>query len=118
MIDLLQKLGFTANQAKVLKVLFDEQWHTQREIEREADLCQPLVSLALKSLDGYIEIGSVEREGKGAPLKPVRLKDGFLDNIEYEQYVQYDAKVGVICELRSYVPSLHEKHDNSTNDNA
>lgn len=115
MIDLLQKLGFTANQAKVLKVLFDEQWHTQREIEREADLCQPLVSLAIKSLDGYIQIGSVDREGKGAPLKPVRLMYGnlkfFIDNLEISAGNEYACKKFTIEDLRSYVPSLHEKHN-------
>lgn len=114
MIDLLQKLGFTANQAKVLKVLFDEQWHTQREIEREADLCQPLVSLALKSLDGYIEIGRAEREGKGAPLKPVRLKNSrawFIQSLRKCAINEHNDRMHFIEDLRSYVPSLHEKHN-------
>jgi len=120
MIEQLQKLGFTLNQSKVISILLDEQWHTMREIEVSSDLCQPIVSLTVKSLVDYIEIGRADREGKGAPLKPVRIKSTykFLNNINNAILDDANIKMRAIKELRSNVPSLHEEHDNGADNNA
>jgi len=112
MIELLQKLGFTLNQSKVLKVLLDDHWHLMVEIEVSSDLCQPIVSITVKSLGDYIDVGHAEREGKGAPLKPVRIKsiNEFLKSVHAKIYYPYIDASNAIKELRELTAS-HPPHN-------
>lgn len=73
MSDLLIKAGVKRPVAKVVEVLSDYQYHTMREIEREADLRQPEVSLVVKVLDGYVTI-ETQQGDRGRPQNVVSMK--------------------------------------------
>jgi len=114
MIEHLQKLGFNYSQSKVVSILLDGQWHTRRELERGSDLCQPVVSLTLKSICDYIEVGRIETVTKGASMKPVRIKsiDEFFRGAHAKIYYPYVDASNAIKELRDLTG--HPPHDNGS----
>ena len=74
-IDLLSEAGLNRNIARVIVYLSKAGEAVSRDIEREANLRQPEVSLAMKDLKtmGWIKEREIKKKGKGRPLKSYKL---------------------------------------------
>ncbi len=74
-IDLLAEAGLNKNIARVIVYLSKAGEAVSRDIEREANLRQPEVSLAMKDLKslGWIKEKEIKKKGKGRPLKSYKL---------------------------------------------
>jgi len=69
-VTLMKELGFNSDEAKVLVCLAEsEETITSREIETVADMSQPMVSTALRSLrkQGLVKRKEHKTPGKGRP---------------------------------------------------
>lgn len=75
MVELLTETGLNRNIAKVIAFLAKVGEAVSRDIEREANLRQPEVSLAMKELKelGWIVEKEIKKKGKGRPLKSYKL---------------------------------------------
>jgi predicted transcriptional regulator len=88
--DALISLGMSRNVARILSFLQNKKEVTSVELEREAGLRQPEVSLAIRGLKGHGWINEREEKkpGKGRPYKVYSLKVGFdeiVDELEKQQ---------------------------------
>ncbi len=74
-VELLADAGLNKNIARVIVYLSKVGEAVSREIEREANLRQPEVSLAMKELKnlGWIKEREIKKKGKGRPLKSYKL---------------------------------------------
>ncbi len=74
-VELLADAGLNKNIARVIVYLSKAGEAVSREIEREANLRQPEVSLAMKELKnlGWIKEREIKKKGKGRPLKSYKL---------------------------------------------
>ncbi len=81
--DALISLGMSQNVARILSYLQSENEITSVELEREAGLRQPEVSLAMKELEkrDWINEREEKKPGKGRPYRIYSLKVGFNDII-------------------------------------
>lgn len=88
LVELLSEAGLNKNIARVVVYLSKAGEAVSREIEREANLRQPEVSLAMKELKnmGWIKEREIKKKGKGRPLKSYKLsldiKDIVRDLVE------------------------------------
>ncbi|WP_456370188.1 ArsR family transcriptional regulator [Geoglobus sp.] len=75
LVDLLAEAGLNRNIARVIVYLSKAGEAISRDIEREANLRQPEVSLAMKDLKnlGWIKEKEIKKKGKGRPLKSYKL---------------------------------------------
>lgn len=80
-VDLLAEAGLNRNIARVVVYLSKVGETVSRDIEREANLRQPEVSLAMKELKnlGWIKEKEIKRKGKGRPLKSYKLSIDIKD---------------------------------------
>ncbi len=77
--DALISLGMSRNVARILSYLQNKNEVTSVELEREAGLRQPEVSVAMRELEEHNWINEREEKkpGKGRPYKVYSLKVGF-----------------------------------------
>lgn len=88
--DTLISLGMSRTVARVLSYLQNKSEVTSVELEREAGLRQPEVSIAMKELENrdWINEREEKKPGKGRPYKIYSLKVGFdeiVDELERQQ---------------------------------
>jgi predicted transcriptional regulator len=88
--DALISLGMSRNVARILSYLQSSNEVTSVELEREAGLRQPEVSIAMKALEerDWISEREEKKPGKGRPYKVYSLKVGFdniVDELEKQQ---------------------------------
>ncbi len=83
-IDLLAEAGLNRNIARVIVYLSKVGEAVSRDIEREANLRQPEVSLAMKDLKslGWIKEKEIKKKGKGRPLKSYKLSLDIRDIVK------------------------------------
>jgi len=84
LVELLSEAGLNKNIAKVIVYLSKAGEAVSREIEREANLRQPEVSLAMKELKnlGWIKEREIKKKGKGRPLKSYKLSLDIRDIVK------------------------------------
>ena len=84
LVELLSEAGLNKNIARVVVYLSKAGEAVSREIEREANLRQPEVSLAMKELKnlGWIKEREIKKKGKGRPLKSYKLSLDIRDIVE------------------------------------
>ncbi len=84
LVELLSEAGLNKNIARVVVYLSKVGEAVSREIEREANLRQPEVSLAMKELKkmGWIKEREIKKKGKGRPLKSYKLSLDIKDIVK------------------------------------
>jgi len=87
MTGIMRVMGLKSNEARVLVFLMRGTDVTSRDIERETDLRQPEVSIAITSLmkKGWVKISNLLTENKGRPVKVYSLvapADDIINQIE------------------------------------
>jgi len=84
LVELLSEAGLNKNIARVVVYLSKVGEAVSREIEREANLRQPEVSLAMKELKnlGWIKEREIKKKGKGRPLKSYKLSLDIRDIVK------------------------------------
>ncbi|NMC34365.1 MAG: MarR family transcriptional regulator [Veillonellaceae bacterium] len=107
-IDVLTDLGMKRTVAKVLIFLSNTPEATSRAIERETDLRQPEVSIAVHDLieRGWISNHESKPEGMGRPMKKYRLAKPFpqiIDIIETEKKQAANRQLRLLAKLREYL---------------
>jgi predicted transcriptional regulator len=103
--DALISLGMSRNVARILSYLQSSKEVKSVELEREAGLRQPEVSLAVRELKGrgWISEREEKKPGKGRPYKVYSLKVGFdeiVDELERQQRKAVDEMRSRIEQLR------------------
>jgi predicted transcriptional regulator len=75
LVELLERNGLRRIEAKALAIFRDGQARTSMEIEHEAGLRQPEVSMAMPRMvgRGWFEVETVKAPGKGRPYFVYRL---------------------------------------------
>jgi predicted transcriptional regulator len=106
--NLLMEIGTKRNVAKVLVFLASTPGATSRAIERDTDLRQSEVSIAMKYLIGQSGITSRENllGSKGRAVKIYRLSRPFheiMDSIEKEKKKEATNQLAMIQKLRNYI---------------
>ena len=104
--DALISLGMSRNVARILSYLQSSKEVKSVDLEREAGLRQPEVSLAVRELKGrdWISEREEKKPGKGRPYKVYSLKVGFdeiVDELERQQRKAVD-------EMRSRIEKLRK----------
>jgi predicted transcriptional regulator len=104
--DALISLGMSRNVARILSYLQSSKEVKSVDLEREAGLRQPEVSLAVRELKGrdWISEREEKKPGKGRPYKVYSLKVGFdeiVDELERQQRKAVD-------EMRSRIERLRK----------
>jgi predicted transcriptional regulator len=104
--DALISLGMSRNVARILSYLQSSKEVKSVNLEREAGLRQPEVSLAVRELKGrdWISEREEKKPGKGRPYKVYSLKVGFdeiVDELERQQRKAVD-------EMRSRIERLRK----------
>ncbi|MGZ6237626.1 MAG: MarR family transcriptional regulator [Syntrophales bacterium] len=104
--DALISLGMNRNVARILSYLQSSKEVKSVELEREAGLRQPEVSLAVRELKerDWISEREEKKPGKGRPYKVYSLKVGFdeiVDELERQQRKAVD-------EMRSRIERLRK----------
>jgi len=84
LVELLAEAGLNKNIARVIVHLSKAGEAISRDIEREANLRQPEVSLAMKDLKslGWIKEKEIKKKGKGRPLKSYKLSLDIKDIVK------------------------------------
>ncbi|SNQ59008.1 MarR family transcriptional regulator [Candidatus Methanoperedens nitratireducens] len=103
--DALISLGMSRNVARILSYLKSSKEVKSVDLEREAGLRQPEVSLAVRELKGrgWISEREEKKPGKGRPYKVYLLKVGFdeiVDELERQQRKAVDEMRSKIEQLR------------------
>jgi predicted transcriptional regulator len=101
----LQSLGVRKNVARIITYLKNVESASSQDIELAADMRQPEVSIAMRTLreNGWVAERDVRGEGKGRPLKIYSLRTSIDEIIRYyeEQKNQEAAKtMGAIQRLK------------------
>ena len=90
--------------AKVVEFLKDGESRTLREIERGCDLRQGEVSLAVKSLTGYITFAEGNASTRGRPTKIITMSkknyERYIDGVTKDAQENCDAIIKSIVELK------------------
>ncbi len=83
-IKVFTDLGMPRNLAKTLMYISDAEECRSAEIERNANLRQPEVSVAMQELQrrGWVSKKDLKKKGKGRPVHLYRLKEPINDIIE------------------------------------
>ncbi len=105
--EVLQKAGLPRNVARTLVYMRDKDEVKSIEIEKNTDLRQPEVSIAMKYLreKGWITKRDIKKEGKGRPVHGYKLAKPFPKIIaELEKELQGEIKKieKLINELESF----------------
>ncbi len=103
--DALISLGMSRNVARILSYLQSSKEVKSVDLEREAGLRQPEVSIAVRELKGrgWISEREEKKPGKGRPYKVYSLKVGFdeiVDELERQQRKAVDEMRSRIEQLR------------------
>jgi predicted transcriptional regulator len=103
--DALISLGMSRNVARILSHIQSSKEVTSIELEREAGLRQPEVSIAMRDLNerGWISEREEKKPGKGRPYKVYSLKVGFnkiITELEKQQRKAADEARSRIERLR------------------
>ncbi len=103
--DALISLGMSRNVARILSYLQAKNEATSIELEREAGLRQPEVSVAMRELEerDWINEREEKKPGKGRPNKIYSLKVGFSDiigQLEKQQRKAVDEALAKIEHLK------------------
>jgi predicted transcriptional regulator len=106
--EILSEIGIKKKIAKVLAFLANTPEATSREIERETDLRQPDVSLAMKYLmkQGWITSRENKKDSKGHPIKIYELAkpiNEIMDRIEKESKDKANDQLKLVKKLRDYI---------------
>ncbi|MCX6693187.1 MAG: ArsR family transcriptional regulator [Methanomicrobiales archaeon] len=104
-VEILTQIGLSKNVSKVFVYLALTKEATSREIELGADLRQPEVSVAMRTLVGnkWVENRETRREGKGRPVRIYRLTrpaPEIIDKIEREKREDVETQISLIERLR------------------
>lgn len=107
--NLLIKTGTKKNIAKVLVFLAKTPEATSRAIERNTDMRQPEISMAMKYLmdQGWIRSRECSGESKGRPIKVYELAKSIheiMDCIENEKKNEAINKLALVQKLREHLP--------------
>ena len=113
-VERLQACGTRRIVASVFEFMnSDHSWHTQRDIERKADLRQPEVSTALKELAPYIEIRKLdhnEGNGKGRHISEFMMSEvsskAFIETIINNAESEARIKEAALEKLRELIVGL------------
>ncbi len=104
------RIGVARTTAKVVEFLNDGESGTSktlREIERGCDLRQPEVSIAIKSLVGYVKVSGSKTPSRGRPTKIISMpKENYkryIDFVTEDAQKSYDDVIGSIVELKGCV---------------
>lgn len=108
LVSILQEIGMKKNDARVLGLMFQGYERTPHQIERETDLRQPEVSLALSYLtkQHWVQVVRHLTENKGRPVKVFQLAesvDEILDRMKDEFFSDYSKKIDSIERIRELV---------------
>ena len=109
---ILHSLGVQRNAAKVIACLAGGNEATTRDIEREAGLRQPEVSIAMKILrhENWIREWEVKAEGKGRPYKVYALAvpvGEIIEQLEAGTQKESAEMIEQIQKLKGLVSSWH-----------
>jgi predicted transcriptional regulator len=107
LIELLTKIGLHRNLAKAIVYLSKVKRAKAKEVERNADLRQPEVSLTMKNLKErkWVREREVKRKGKGRPTKEYELIVSLRDivkelvNAKREELNELKAKLSELEKL-------------------
>ncbi len=110
--DALISLGISRNVARILSYLQNKNEVTSVDLEREAGLRQPEVSIAMRALEerDWLKEREEKKPGKGRPYKVYSLKVGFnkiIAELEKQQKKAVDemqASIKRLKELGSVTP--------------
>jgi predicted transcriptional regulator len=105
---LLIQMGVPRNVAKALVYLKGKEEVTSVEIEKNANLRQPEVSIAMRILKehGWIMKRDIKKEGKGRPIHGYRLAKPFneiIKELEEEQKKKIEDMQNVLGQLQNLV---------------
>ncbi len=105
--ELLQRAGLPRNVARTLVFMRGRDEVKSIEIEKNTELRQPEVSIAMKYLreKGWIKKRDIKKEGKGRPIHGYRLAKPFskiIDEIERDIRIEIAEKENLIKELKSF----------------
>ncbi len=111
MTGIMRIMGLKSNEARVLVFLMRGAEVTSRDIERNTDLRQPEVSIAITSLmkKGWVQISSLLTENKGRPVKVYSLvypPDEIIDQIERSIEGDYSHQIELLERVRTLIHSL------------
>jgi predicted transcriptional regulator len=110
-VETLTKIGLSKNVAKIFVYLTIVKEATSREIELGADLRQPDVSLAMRTLEGqkWIMNRKIRRSGKRGPFRIYRLAypaHEIIDKIEREKHNDIEMQIALIDRMREIIATL------------
>jgi predicted transcriptional regulator len=96
--EILEKIGLKPNESRILVLFLRGEALTSREIERQADLRQPEVSIALTALGkrGWVCTASTITQNKGRPIKLFTLAQPVSD-------IMYQIKAGIQGEFSKQI---------------
>lgn len=105
--ELLQRAGLPRNVARTLVYMRKRDEVKSIEIEKNTDLRQPEVSIAMKHLRerGWIKKRDIKKEGKGRPIHGYRLAKSFskiVEEVEREIQGEIKNKEKLIKDLKSF----------------
>jgi len=101
--QLLEDLGYTADEARIIQYLLKSKDVNQRSIERECDINQPRVSNAVRALQkkGVLSYMRIPSE-RGKPVKVYALiKDAITNGPEERIKTEYEKRMKVFAALKS-----------------
>lgn len=112
--NLLIKIGKSKNIAKVLVFLAKTPETTSHAIERNTDLRQPEVSIAIKYMmnQGWIKSRESSGESKGRPTKIYKIAKPLhkiMDSIEYEKKTEAGNQLALVQKLREHIRCNYDK---------
>ncbi len=105
---LLMQMGVPRNVAKALVYMKGKPETTSVEIEKNANLRQPEVSIAMRILKehGWIVKRDIKKEGKGRPVHGYRLSKPFIDiirELEEEQKKKIQDMQNVLGQIQNLI---------------
>jgi len=108
MTGIMRVMGLKSNEARVLVFLMRGTDVTSRDIERETDLRQPEVSIAITSLmkKGWVKISNLLTENKGRPVKVYSLvapADDIINQIEETIEGDFNNQIELLERVRTLI---------------
>jgi predicted transcriptional regulator len=109
-IKIFQDLGMPRNLAKTLMYISNVDECRSAEIEHEANLRQPEVSVAMQELQkrGWISKRDLKKKGKGRPVHIYKLRqpiEKIIKNFEQEKMKEVEHIKNDLSELRELIES-------------
>lgn len=108
MTGIMRVMGLKSNEARVLVFLMRGTDVTSRDIERDTDLRQPEVSIAITSLmkKGWVKISNLLTENKGRPVKVYSLvapADDIINQIEETIEGDFNNQIELLERVRTLI---------------